>query len=143
MLAGRDIVAHCANAHSAALYRDWLNHADYRLWLAEAHPGQAPVGFMALAPAQLPLPDISTQDVEIKRIYLLSRFQGGGLGKRLVLEAVDEARQRNAKRLLLGVYARNDAAIGFYERMGFQKFGTRRFNVGGHDYDDHIMGMVL
>ena len=38
---------------------------------------------------------------------------------------------------------RVQSAIAFYERAGFSKLGTRKFNVGGKDYDDNIMGMPL
>ncbi|HEX7731960.1 MAG TPA: GNAT family N-acetyltransferase [Rhodanobacter sp.] len=143
VLAGRDIISHCIKAHSVELYRGWLASADRRLWLAEVSPGSAPIGFMATGPAELPLPDASMKDLEIKRIYILGKFQGGGLGKELVMEAVADARARKAERLLLGVYAHNDAAIGFYARMGFRKLGTRKFSVGGRYYDDIIMGLSL
>jgi ribosomal protein S18 acetylase RimI-like enzyme len=143
VLGGADIVKHCASAHSAELYASWLADAAYQLWIAEVEPGQAPIGFMVVAPADLPLPDISGKDLEIKRIYILSKFHGGGIGKRLIKEAVRHARERGIGRLLLGVYAKNTSAIGFYERSGFGKLGARKFNVGGNNYDDDIMGMSL
>ena len=96
-----------------------------------------------VAPPQLPLEDVSSADLEIKRIYLLSKFQGGGVGKRLLAEAIGYAQTCSARRLLLGVYAHNTEAIGFYEYMGFKKIGTRQFNVGGAYYDDFIMGLSL
>lgn len=143
VLAGRAIIAHCATAHAVEVYRDWLADPDYKLWLVETDHGSAPVGFMVVATAQLPLPDLSKRDLEIKRIYLLSKFHGGGTGRKLVTEAMNHSRTGNASRLLLGVYARNDSAIGFYERVGFEKIGTRKFTVGGQDYDDYVMGMRL
>lgn len=97
---------------------------------------------MVVAPPQLPLPD-AAGDLELKRIYLLGKFQGGGIGKRLLSTAIAHATAAGARRLLLGVYAHNKNAIGFYERIGFSKIGNRRFNVGGKDYDDHIMGLPL
>lgn len=142
ILDGKDIVAHCATAHAADLYRDWLANPDYALWLVESHPGGAPVGYMVVAPAQLPLPD-TAGDLEVKRIYLLGKFQGGGLGKRLISSAITHAKAAGARRLLLGVYAHNKPAIGFYERAGFRGLGVRKFNVGGKDYDDNIMGISL
>jgi ribosomal protein S18 acetylase RimI-like enzyme len=142
VLRGADIIAHCKKAHSTELYSEWLADPAFRLWLAEV-PGGAPVGFMVVAPPDLPLPDVSDSDAEIKRIYLLSKFQGGGVGKRFIAEAVLHAVEREATRLLLGVYAKNDAAIGFYEHSGFSKVGTRQFNVGGNVYDDIIMGRSL
>lgn len=142
ILGGQDILVHCAQAHAAALYRAWLSDPDCALWLAETRAGNAPVGYMVVAPPQLPLPD-TTGDLELKRIYLLGRFQGGGLGKRLVSTAITHAGDAGVKRLLLGVYAGNEPAIGFYRRLGFNNLGTRKFNVGGRDYDDHIMGLSL
>jgi ribosomal protein S18 acetylase RimI-like enzyme len=142
ILGGKDIIAHCANAHSASLYRDWLADPAYALWLVESHPGSAPVGYMVLAPAQLPLPE-SAADLELKRIYLLSKFQGGGLGKQLISTAIAHSTAAGARRLLLGVYAHNTTAIGFYQRAGFGQLGSRKFNVGGKDYDDNIMGLSL
>ena len=142
ILPGAAIIAHCNKAHSLQLYTDWLADPAFQLWLAEA-PGGAPVGFMVIAPPDLPLPGISSQDAEIKRIYLLSKFQGGGVGKRFIEEAVAHAAERGANRLLLGVYTQNLAAISFYERSGFAKVGTRTFHVGGNDYDDFIMGRQL
>lgn len=142
ILRGNDIVAHCAKAHTVELYRTWLSDPSHALWLAEGSPGNAPIGYMVIAPPQLPLPDASG-DVELKRIYLLSKFQGGGIGKRLVAAAITYSASVLAKRLLLGVYAHNHSTIAFYERAGFSKGGARKFNVGGKDYDDNIMGMSL
>ena len=142
ILGGADILAHCASAHGVELYRSWLTNPDYALWLAETDPGSAPVGYMVIAPPQLPLPD-TAGDLELKRIYLLGKFQGGGLGKRFVAEAVAHAQAMRARRLLLGVYSHNASAIAFYERAGFSKLGIRKFNVGGKDYDDNIMGRAI
>lgn len=142
ILPGTAIIAHCSKAHSLKLYTDWLADSAFQHWLAEA-PGGAPVGFMVVAPPDLPLPGVSDKDAEIKRIYLLSKFQGAGVGKRLIEEAVSHAAERQAKRLLLGVYAQNHAAIAFYERSGFAQVGARSFHVGGNDYDDFIMGRTL
>lgn len=142
ILVGEDIVAHCTQAHAIEFYRSWVSDSTYALWLAECNPGNAPVGYMVLAPPQLPLPD-TAGDIELKRVYLLDKFRGGGLGKRLVSAAITHCVNAGANRLLLGVYARNDAAIGFYERLGFRKLGTRKFIVGGKGYDDNIMGLSL
>jgi ribosomal protein S18 acetylase RimI-like enzyme len=144
VLAGPDIIGHCKTAHAADLYREWLQDPLYAIWIAEVAPGAAPVGFMVVAPPQLlPLADLAPEDIELKRIYLLSKFQGGGTGSAFVNAALRHAGKVKAARLLLGVYSKNLAAIGFYERNGFVRLGTRKFNVGGRDYDDFIMGKPL
>ena len=44
-----------------------------------------------------------------------------------------------SRRVLLGVYSRNEAALGFYARLGFTRAGTRNFRVGANDYFDYIL----
>ena len=141
-LDGAAIVEHCRRAHSAAHYRDWLDDARSALWLAEASPGDAPVGYSVVAPPDLPSADLSC-DLELKRIYLLGRYQGSGIGRRLLAAAIEHASLLGAPRLLLGVYAGNDSAIRFYRRQGFTHLTDRKFTVGGQAYDDHVMSLVL
>ena len=143
IIPGHAILKHCAQTQSLAQYQEWLNDTQYQLCLAELAPGAAPIGYILVGPAQLPLSGISAADLEVKRIYLLSKFHGGGLGKRMLEQAIYYARQRHAQRLLLGVYAKNAAAIGFYQHAGFQQVGTRCFTVGGIDFDDYIMALAL
>ena len=92
ILDGPDILAHCARAHAADLYASWLADERYRIWMALAQPGLAPVGYAVLAPSDLPVPDPRPGELEVKRIYLLNRFQGSGLGRRLMATAIEQAR---------------------------------------------------
>lgn len=139
---GADIVEHCRTKNSVETYRQWLGSADARVWIAEA-PHGAPVGYLVLDRADLPLDDLSPTDYEVRRIYLLRRFQGSRIGARLMQLAIDEARALGATRLLLGVYARNVSAIGFYERMGFSRAGRRAFFVGHTECEDHILARPI
>ena len=82
-------------------------------------------------------------DIEIKRIYLLSKFHGSGAGRALFEAALEEARAGGRTRLLLGVYKQNAKALGFYERMGFTRVGEREFDVGGAVYEDWVLGRAL
>lgn len=142
VLDGAAIVQHCRRAHSSDQYAQWLGDEGCALWIAEVFPGDAPVGYAMVTAPDLPGADVS-QDLELKRIYLLGRYQGSGIGKRLLEQAVAHAKAACAARLLLGVYAGNEPAIGFYQRQGFVDIAKRQFNVGGRDYDDHVMGLAL
>lgn len=142
VLDGAAIVDHCRAAHVSVQYRQWLEDSSCRIWLAEVTPGNAPVGYLVLAPPDLPLADAS-RDLELKRIYLLGRYHGGGAGKRLLAQALEHARSVGAARLLLGVYAGNESAIGFYRRQGFSHLTARKFNVGGRAYDDQVLSLPL
>lgn len=142
VLDGAAVIEHCRRAHSAEQYGHWLGDPDAAVWLAEVTPGDAPVGYMVVARPDLPEADRS-RDLELKRIYLLGRYQGGGVGKRLLGQAVEHAKLAGAARLLLGVYAGNASALGFYRQHGFAHLTRRQFNVGGRAYDDHVMSLVL
>lgn len=142
VLDGAAIIGHCRQAHSAAQYRHWLGDPDASVWLAEVTPGNTPVGYLVVARPELPMADMS-RDLELKRIYLLGRYQGGGSGKRLLGQAVEHATLAGAARLLLGVYIGNASALGFYRQQGFVNLTQRQFNVGGRAYDDQVMSLVL
>lgn len=140
VLAGEDIVTHCQREHSSAAYALQFEKGAVA-WLAQLQPGAAPVGFALMAPADLP--GMCEGDVELKRIYTLSRFHGTGLGAELMKQVVVAAQSNGARQLLLGVYAENHRAIAFYRKKGFKPIDTRKFNVGGTDYDDVVLARDL
>lgn len=140
VLEGEDILAHCRNTHSLAKYNGWLAQPETRACLAEVKG--APVGYALLCAPDLPIPT-APDDLELKRIYLLHRFQGAGIGAALMQWSIETARAMNKKRLLLGVHGGNKLAIAFYQRHGFVQVGTRSYQVGRTICSDLIMGIDL
>lgn len=140
VLEGEDILAHCRNTHSAAKYAAWLADPETRACLAEVKG--APVGYALLTAPDLPIPTTS-DDLELKRIYLLHRFQGTGIGSALMRWSIETARAMNKKRLLLGVHDGNRLAIAFYHRHGFDQVGTRNYQVGNTICSDFILGIEI
>jgi ribosomal protein S18 acetylase RimI-like enzyme len=143
VLSADDILSHCTTEHSPTVYEDWLVGGEARLWLAEAEEGRAPVGFIVMTPPELPLAGIGPGDREIRRIYVLHRFQGDKVGWRLIKTALDAARRTGRKRMLVGVYGENHAAIAFYRRVGFTVVGERKFRVGQTLHDDLVLAIDL
>jgi ribosomal protein S18 acetylase RimI-like enzyme len=139
LLPATDIITHAEHQHAPEKYAGWLADPACHAWLAVAGAGGAPVGYLVATPPDLPLPDIDARDLEIRRVYLLHRFQGLGVGRWLMEEALSAARAAGHRRVLLGVYSRNDAALAFYSRLGFTQAGTREFRVGAHEYHDYIL----
>jgi GNAT superfamily N-acetyltransferase len=137
-----DILDHCTHEHAEARYADWLGKPGYGLWIAEAVEGAAPVGYAVLSPPDLPTPT-DAHDVELKRIYLLHRFHGSGVGARLMAAALDAARAQGARRMLLGVWGENKKAMSFYGRHGFTVAGERKFQVGANVYDDLVLARPI
>lgn len=139
---GRAIVRHCQERQAMGYYIQALCDPAHALWLAEVEPGPAPVGYLHLTPPDLPV-ETRASDIEIKRIYLLSRFHGTGAGRALLEAATEEARTRGNKRLLLGVYKGNETALNFYKKAGFKRIGEREFDVGGAVYEDWVLGQEI
>lgn len=140
---GGDIVTHCGRQHAAAKYRAWLTEPDAAIWLAGVEPGDAPIGYLVLTKPDLPMPSLNAGDTEVKRIYVLGKFQGRQLGRQLMDTAAAHAKATGKTRLLLGVYGENKPALAFYGRLGFTQVGLRQFKVGSRTYDDLILGREL
>lgn len=137
---GDDLVNHVHERHSVASYQNWLGDPACALWIVEEALG-APVGYAMLGRGELP--GAAAGDFEIKRIYVLRRWHGGGHGKQLFLECSKEARQRGAARLLLAVYTANQLAQQFYTRQGMSVIGETVFMVGKTEFTDLVMAMNL
>lgn len=138
-LPGEDVLLHCRNQHSAKKYAAML--ADAETHACVANVKDAPVGYALLCPPDLPIP-VTNDDIELKRIYLLHRFQGSGIGAALMDWSIEKARALGKRRLLLGVNAENKA-VEFYQRQGFEHAGTRKFQVGTMLCDDLIMARKI
>ena len=122
VLDGADLVAHVGRVHDAGAIGAALAGGG-RAWLAEVRG--APVGYALVErPA---LPGATEADLELRRIYVLSRFWRLGIGAALLGRAAVFAREAGAARLLLGVHGENERAIGFYRRSGLTVVGTRKF----------------
>jgi ribosomal protein S18 acetylase RimI-like enzyme len=143
LLEGPDIVAHCAQANHQDAFRDWAGQADSRVVVAEIARGGAPIGYSVLTAPDLPAVDTRADDIELRRIYTLSRAHGTGLGPALMAQALLDARAMGYKRILLGVYAGNDRARAFYQKQGFEKVGERQYQVGASLCDDVIYALPL
>ena len=139
---GAAVLRHCAQTQSLAAYETALADARQALWLAELDPGRAPVGYLHMTAPDLPV-ETRDGDLEIKRIYVLATQRRAGLGRQLLNTAALYAREQRARRLLLGVYKKNKAALAFYRRVGFERVGERAFDVGGFTYQDWVLAKAM
>lgn len=142
VLAGPDIIRHCAANSAPAKFATWANDPASVVTLAEHPDGAAPVGYTVLTSPDLPIPP-GPGDIELRRIYALSITRGTGLGAALMARAITDARALGMTRMLLGVLGRNHRARAFYERQSFTLVGERRFLVGETWYDDVVYGRDL
>lgn len=102
----------------------------------------------AVAYAQMRLhhaPDCVTgpEPIELWRFYVDRRWHGRGIAQQLMACVKDEARQRGAQTLWLGVWEHNGRARAFYEKCGFADVGSHVFLFGTDPQTDRVMAVAL
>jgi diamine N-acetyltransferase len=83
------------------------------------------------------------QAIEVARIYALNKAIGKGVGKALMQECINKAVELQMKWIWLGVWDKNERALAFYERWGFQRFGEHQFLLGTDLQTDLLMKRAL
>lgn len=133
---GKPLIEHLKHTHSIAYYAAKLANPDVDIIVGETPLG-APVGYVMMVPPEHP--ELQRDgDIELKRIYLLPGWQGGGNGRALMEQALKVAEAKAAKRVLLAVYESNDRAVAFYEKAGFRHIGETIFMVGDVPFRDMV-----
>lgn len=91
------------------------------------------------------VPDCVTDPgaIELWRFYVDSGWHGRGVAQNLMDRVKDEAKQRGARTLWLGVWERNDRARAFYAKCGFTDAGDHIFLFGTDPQTDVVMVMPL
>ena len=81
--------------------------------------------------------------LEIERIYIDKTYHGQKYGAALIQKCMEVALQKGYQSLWLGVWEYNQKAMAFYERWGFEKFGTHIFQLGDDAQTDYLMSKKL
>jgi diamine N-acetyltransferase len=123
-----DLAAFLEAAYAVEKSRRDLEDPDKAVWLVEAD-GEV-VGHALAGPCDLPHDDVTPACGELKRLYILKAFQGGGVGSRLLAETLAWLERDGPRRLWIGVWSENFGAQRLYGRLGFEKVGEYEFPVG-------------
>jgi ribosomal protein S18 acetylase RimI-like enzyme len=102
-----------------------------------AFNNETPVAFTKLRTGYEPIEIVGA--LEIERIYVLKEFQDRKIGAVLIQHNLDYARENGFNLIWLGVWEHNTNAIRFYQRWGFQTFGTHAFTLGREIQTDVLM----
>ncbi|MGH3623884.1 MAG: GNAT family N-acetyltransferase [Sciscionella sp.] len=82
-------------------------------------------------------------DAELKRMYVVEGFRGGGLARELLAELERTARAAGRRRLVLETGTRQPEAIALYESYGYTKipkFGVYRDAEGSRCFAKTLTG---
>lgn len=102
----------------------------------------------ALAAYRVPPPEIAAligadPAYDLSKLYVRPGSIGGGVGYALFNRVRELALDRGAAQIWLGTNQQNTRAQRFYDRVGFERVGTRQFLVGGTLEDDYVFALKL
>lgn len=123
-----DLAHFLATAYAVEEQQRLLRDPRYAAWLLECD-GVA-IGHALAGPCGLPHPEVGAADGELKRLYVLADWHGGGRGTRMMDAAMAWLLRDGPRPLWLGVWSENLGAQRFYARYGFHKVGSYEFPVG-------------
>ncbi|MDQ1237077.1 ribosomal protein S18 acetylase RimI-like enzyme [Paenibacillus sp. SORGH_AS306] len=96
-------------------------------------------GYLKINTDQAQSEKMSEDSLEIERIYIKQSFQKHGVGKHLFQQALQIAKELNKQQMWLGVWEKNNNAILFYQKLGFELTGQHSFYMGDEQQTDLIM----
>ncbi|RYU97323.1 GNAT family N-acetyltransferase [Emticicia agri] len=101
--------------------------------ITEKDKENTPVAF-----ASYSIKDADEKIYKLNKLYLNPEFQGGGLGKKLLVEVENRLQQVGGLWLDLNVNRYNKAKQ-FYERMGFEVMAEEDIPIGEYFMNDYVM----
>ncbi|WP_448528715.1 GNAT family N-acetyltransferase [Raineya sp.] len=125
-------------------FQNALQNSDISFWIA-FWQGK-PCGYLKII--RNAIPDNYTYlgkcFLQIEKLYLFAFAQRLKIGSELMKIALQVAQNENFDVIWLGVWSKNEQAIRFYEKFGFQKIGDWIFVMGDKICEDEwIMAKVL
>jgi len=136
-----DMELYAAKAFAPEQLKEELANPDstfYFAYLQDAIAGYIKLNYRS---AQTEFQDLDA--LEIERIYVADAFQNKQIGRQMLDLAINAAIADNLKYIWLGVWEHNIKAIRFYERHGFEAFGSHEFMLGNDPQTDLLLKRIL
>jgi ribosomal protein S18 acetylase RimI-like enzyme len=137
---GADLYEYVGKEFGVEVFRGLLSSERARIWALETRVGMSMVGYALALSAEEGEPFSMT---ELKRFYLLYRFHGLGLGKKLMDEVLAHAHASRTRTMTLRVHSQNETAIRLYEQYSFKVIAEEPFRAGGRDHRVLVMQLDL
>jgi GNAT superfamily N-acetyltransferase len=115
----RDHLGHAAPSDESFLesVRKLIDRPDTEFWLAASEDDPAPAAVCQLRFRHSVWTD--AEDCWLEDLFVRDPVRGQGLGRALVLRALERAAERGCRRVELDTNEDNHAALGLYESLGF------------------------
>lgn len=104
-----------------------------------AYKNDAVAGYVKIRDERVPAGLGKVTALEVARLYAMTAQIGKGVGSFLMQSSIDIAKKLNKEWLWLGVWEKNQRAIDFYTKWGFEKFDETDFLLGDDLQRDWLM----
>ncbi len=121
-----------APGHTVLCIRDGDRIAGYSMVVLDQPVDEDVLAALSISPT-----------VELSKFYVHPDHHGRGSATALMSATLDLASRSGLPGVWLGVNQENVRAIRFYTKSGFQRVGTKRFQLGDRFEDDFILEQPL
>ncbi len=104
---------------------------------------EQPIGYLKLSESKPGRQSLTMLSIEIERLYVRKEFHDKKIGAALMQYAIDFALANSFLLIWLGVWEKNQKAILFYKKWGFEIFGDHIFMLGNDAQTDLLMRKEL
>jgi ribosomal protein S18 acetylase RimI-like enzyme len=132
-----DMALYLATNYSPA--RQTADLRDEGIVTLVADAGDALAGYAQLRQGTAPDCVIGPSPIELWRFYVERTWHGRGLARELMASSLEAAAERGAGTIWLAVWERNDRALAFYRKCGFEVMGDKDFLLGTDRQTDRVM----
>ena len=101
------------------------------------------IGFSQLRLSHAHASVAAKRPAELARLYVVAEWQGRGVARELMQDALDTAEREGCDWLWLGVWEHNPKAMTFYRKFGFDIVGTHAYMLGQDRQRDLVMAVKL
>ncbi len=108
-----------------------------------AYAGEQLAGYIKLRDRDSPKELNGIPSLEIARLYATSAVIGKGVGSTMMNHAIDVAVKKQKQVIWLAVWEKNQRALDFYSKWGFEIFGKQIFVLGTDLQKDWLMKKTL
>lgn len=108
-----------------------------------ADAGDVLAGFAQLREGTAPECVTGPSPIELWRFYVARAWHGRGLAQGLMASSLEAAAKRGAGTIWLAVWERNERALAFYRKCGFEVVGDKEFILGTDRQTDRVMARSL
>lgn len=116
-----------------------LGHAGRHAWIAEE--GEGVLGYVDVQLNQTTVRVDAARQAEVLHLYVHERHTGRGTGTRLLEAATEHAFAHGCEAVWLSVWERNERALHFYARRGWDSRGLMTFRLGDSDHANHVYAL--